>query len=94
LLGLLVTYLAPPLLLLSGEPVLIGLGAAAWLLMTACYLPMVRFYRLPAAYALTLPAVALFYAAATVRSAVEYAAGRGGRWKGRVQDVRSGKTGA
>lgn len=94
LLGLLVTYLAPPLLLLTGEPALIGLGAAAWLLMTVCYLPMVRFYRAPAAYALILPAVALFYAAATVRSAVEYAAGRGGRWKGRAQDVRSaGETG-
>ncbi|MGH8169445.1 MAG: glycosyltransferase [Steroidobacteraceae bacterium] len=89
LLGLLVTYLTPPLLLLSREPILIGLGAAAWLLMTACYLPMVRFYRVPSAYALTLPAVALFYAAATVHSAVQYAAGRGGRWKGRTQDIRS-----
>ncbi|HEX8758250.1 MAG TPA: glycosyltransferase, partial [Steroidobacteraceae bacterium] len=89
LLGLMVTYLAPPLLLLTGQPALIGLGAAAWLLMSVCYLPMVRFYRAPAAYALILPVVALFYAAATVRSAVEYAAGRGGRWKGRAQDVRS-----
>ena len=93
--GLLVTYLAPPLLLLTREPVTIALGAAAWLLMTACYLPMVRFYRLPAAYALALPAVALFYAAATVHSAVQYAAGRGGKWKGRAQDVRSaGEPGA
>lgn len=89
LLGLLATYLAPPLLLLTRAPVPIGLGAAAWLLMTACYLPMVRFYRLSAAYALLLPAVALFYAAATVHSAVQYAAGRGGKWKGRAQDVRS-----
>lgn len=89
LLGLLVTYLAPPLLLLTRRPVMMGLGAAAWLVMTACYLPMVRFYRVSAAYALTLPAVALFYAAATVHSAVQYAAGRGGGWKGRAQDVRS-----
>ena len=89
LLGLAVTYLAPPLLLLTGEPAMMGLGAAAWLLMTACYLPMVRFYRVPAAYALALPAVALFYAAATVHSAIQYAAGRGGRWKGRAQDVRA-----
>ena len=89
LLGLAVTYLAPPLLLLSREPVVIGLGAAAWLLMTASYLPMVRFYRVATVYALTLPAVALFYAAATVHSAIQYAAGRGGRWKGRAQDIRS-----
>ena len=89
LVGLAVTYLAPPLLLLSRAPVLMALGAAAWLLMSACYLPMVRFYRVSPVYALTLPAVAVFYAAATVHSAVQYAAGRGGNWKGRVQDVRS-----
>jgi hopene-associated glycosyltransferase HpnB len=89
LVGLAVTYLAPPLLLLTREPLARGLGGAAWLLMTVCYLPMIRFYRVSAVYALTLPAVALFYAAATVHSAIQYAAGRGGRWKGRVQDVRS-----
>ena len=89
LLGLSVTYLAPPLLLLTREPLVMSLGAAAWLLMTVCYLPMIRFYRVSVVYALTLPAVALFYAAATVHSAVQYAAGRGGKWKGRAQDVRS-----
>jgi hopene-associated glycosyltransferase HpnB len=89
LVGLLATYLAPPLLLLTRQPVMMGLGAAAWLLMSACYLPMVRFYRVSCAYTLALPAVALFYAAATVHSAIQYAAGRGGRWKGRAQDVRS-----
>ena len=85
--GLIVTYLAPPLLLLTRQPVVMGLGAAAWLLMSICYLPMVRFYRVAAAYTLILPAVALFYAGATVHSAVQYAAGRGGRWKGRTQDA-------
>jgi hypothetical protein len=89
LLGLAATYLAPPLLLLAREPITMGLGAAAWLLMTASYLPMARFYRVSPAYALTLPVVALFYAAATVHSAIQYAAGRGGTWKGRAQDVRS-----
>jgi hopene-associated glycosyltransferase HpnB len=89
LLGLLVTYLAPPLLLLTSSPVPIALGAAAWLLMSACYLPMVRFYRLSPVHVLLLPAVAAFYAAATVHSAVQYTAGRGGQWKGRAQDVRS-----
>ena len=87
LLGLAVTYLAPPLLLLAREPVMMGLGAAAWLVMTACYLPMIRLYQVSSAYALILPAVALFYGAATVHSAIQYAAGRGGKWKGRVQDV-------
>jgi hypothetical protein len=89
LLGLLATYLAPPLLLLTGDPWAMALGAAAWALMSACYLPMVRFYRLSWGYVLLLPAAALFYAAATVHSAVRYASGRGGQWKGRAQDVRA-----
>jgi hypothetical protein len=28
----------------------------------------------------------VFYAAATIHSAVQYSFGRGGRWKGRIQD--------
>ncbi len=91
--GLLVTYVVPPLLLLTGDPLCMALGAAAWAVMTLCYLPLVRFYRLPAAYALLLPGVALFYAAATLHSAIRYARGRGGEWKGRAQDVRRSETG-
>ncbi len=88
--GLLLTYLLPPLLLLSGNPLCMALGAAAWLLMCMAYIPMLRFYRLSPIRALSLPAVALFYAAATVHSALQYARGRGGQWKGRAQDVRIG----
>jgi hopene-associated glycosyltransferase HpnB len=88
--GLMVTYLLPPLLLLSGQPFAIALGASAWILMCLAYAPMLRFYGLSSMRALGLPAVALFYAAATVHSAVQYARGRGGRWKGRDQDVRIG----
>jgi len=87
LLGLLATYLAPPILLLTRAPGPMLLGAAAWLLMTVCYLPMLRYYRVGSGYAPLLPVIALFYAAATVHSAFEYAAGRGGKWKGRAQDV-------
>ena len=89
LLGLLVTYLLPPVLAFSPQPVAAACSAAAWALMTLCYLPMVRFYRLPPLYALLLPAVALFYAGATLHSAVRYASGRGGHWKGRAQDARA-----
>jgi hypothetical protein len=88
--ALLVTYLLPPLLLLSGQPLAMALGAAAWCLMCMAYAPMLRFYGLSAIRALSLPAVALFYAAATVHSAVQYARGHGGQWKGRTQDVRIG----
>jgi hypothetical protein len=34
-----------------------------------------------------LPVVALFYAAATAQSALQYARRQGGQWKGRAQDA-------
>jgi hopene-associated glycosyltransferase HpnB len=86
LLGLLVTYLMPPLLLVSGSRAGLGAGLAAWAVMSLCYAPMVRLYRLNPLWTLTLPAAAAFYAAATVHSAWQYQQGRGGQWKGRAQD--------
>jgi hopene-associated glycosyltransferase HpnB len=89
LVGLTVTYLLPLVLLLSGDALLAILGAVSWLLMTAAYLPMVRFYGLSLAWALTLPLSACFYMLATIHSAIKFWSGRGGEWKGRVQDVAS-----
>lgn len=89
LLGLFLTYLLPPLLLLTGRPFAMVLGLGAWLLMSLSYLPMVRFYRVSKLWSVGLPFIAAFYAVATVRSALRYWRGRGGEWKGRVQDVRS-----
>jgi len=87
--GLAVTYLLPPLLLLTGDRMTIAFAGAAWALMSVAYLPMVRFYGLGALWSLALPAVAVFYAGATAHSAVQYALGRGGNWKGRAQDLRA-----
>jgi hopene-associated glycosyltransferase HpnB len=87
LLGLFLTYLLPAVLLFFGDPLLVCLGLAALLLMSFCYLPMVRFYGLPTPWSLCLPLIALFYTGAVIHSAVQYARGRGGRWKGRVQDA-------
>lgn len=86
LLGLVATYLLPPLLVCSAHPALMLAGAVAWVLMSLCYAPMVRFYRLNPLWALTLPAAATFYAGASVYSAWQYQRGRGGQWKGRAQD--------
>jgi hopene-associated glycosyltransferase HpnB len=86
--GLFLTYLLPPLLLLTGRPLSMAFGAAAWVLMSIGYAPMLRFYRLSALWSLCLPAVASFYAGATLRSAIQYRLGRGGQWKGRAQDLR------
>ena len=87
MLGLLATYLLPPLLLFSGSAAGIAAGAGAWVLMSLCYAPMVRFYGLNRLWTLTLPAAAAFYALATVYSAWQYRSGRGGHWKGRAQDL-------
>ena len=86
--GMVITYLAPPLLLLTGSRLTIFMGAAAWAAMTITYSNMVRYYRLNPAWALTLPLAALFYLGATIHSAVKYWNGRGGDWKGRIQDVQ------
>ena len=85
-LGLTITYLAPPALLLSHQPASAWLGAGAWLLMSCCFFPMVRFYRLNALWSLALPMIALFYMGATIHSAWRFWMGKGGEWKGRVQD--------
>ena len=84
--GMAVIYVAPPLLLLTRNSAAISLGAAAWMLMSSSYIPMLRFYRRSAAWAPFLPLIALFYMGATVDSALRYWTGRGGEWKGRVQD--------
>lgn len=90
-LGMALVYLLPPLLAIFGRhlaPQL--LGAAAWLVMCVCYWPILRFYRLSPLWAPALPLVAVFYMGATFHSAWKYWLGRGGEWKGRVQDPAGG----
>jgi hypothetical protein len=55
--------------------------------MSFCYLPTVRFYGLSPLWSLCLPLIATFYAGAVIHSSMQYARGRGGKWKGRVQDA-------
>jgi hopene-associated glycosyltransferase HpnB len=90
--GMVITYLAPPLLLLTSSRLTIFMGATAWVAMTITYSTMVRYYRMNPAWALTLPLAALFYLGATIHSAVKYWNGRGGDWKGRIQDVQDRQT--
>ena len=79
------TYLAPPLLMLSATPVAILCGVAASLGMSIAFLPTLRAYDTPRCLAPVLPLIALFYVAATIASAVMFWRGRGGYWKGRFQ---------
>jgi len=76
--AMMVIYLAPPLLLLTRDPIAAGLGLTAWLAMTVAYLPTARFYNRSPLWAPLLPAIALFYVIATIHSAF-----LGGQWKGR-----------
>ena len=86
MIGIAVTYAAPPVLLFFGGWAML-FGAVAWLLMTVCFMPIVRFYSLSPLLAFALPLVAIFYAGATVHSAIQYWLGRGGEWKDRIQDA-------
>jgi len=82
-----VTLLAPPAGLavaaVAGDMRLALTAAAAWLAISAAYWPVVSFYRLPAAWAATLPAAAALFLAMTWSSAVRYWRGTRASWKAR-----------
>jgi hopene-associated glycosyltransferase HpnB len=84
--GLTVTYLLPVALLFSGNAKVTGIALLTYLTMCSVYWPMTRFYRLPLWWCASLPLAASFYLGATIHSAVQYWRGKGGVWKGRVQD--------
>jgi len=86
ILGLCFMYLLPLVLFLFAPTMLPAVfGLVAYVLMTAIYIPTVTAYNQPWYWALTLPAAAMVYAAATVASARLYHKGKGGLWKGRTQ---------
>jgi len=87
--GLVLTYLVPPVLTLAlPRGPAAGLAALAWFLMTAAYLPAVRYSARHWFWAPLLPLVALFYLGATLHSAWAHLRGHGGMWKGRSQAPR------
>ena len=91
LVGLLFTFLFPCILLIAGDGAARPLSAVALLLMTLSYVPTVRLHRRNLLWAVSLPVVTLFYAGATIHSAIQFHAGRGGFWKGRFQDTSGGR---
>jgi hopene-associated glycosyltransferase HpnB len=86
--GLALIYLVPPAAAIGGAAAgawpLCALGAAAWGVMTATYLPMLRYYGQRRWLAPTLPCTAALYLLMTVDSAVQHYRGRGAAWKGRT----------
>jgi hopene-associated glycosyltransferase HpnB len=87
--GMALTYLAPPLLALFGHGIARMLGLAAWLLMALAFQPTLRLYRLSPLWGLALPGIALCYMLFTLDSALQFARGKGGQWKGRIQATGS-----
>jgi hopene-associated glycosyltransferase HpnB len=83
-LGLAVLFLIPPAATLLGPGPARAFGAFAWLLMAVTLVPTLRRFRLSVLRALFLPAMAAFYMAATIGSALDHHRGRGVVWKRRA----------
>ena len=88
--GMTLTYLVPPAMALFATGWAQVFGIAAWLLMALAFQPTLRFYRVSPLWGLALPAITFLYVLYTLDSAYQYAAGKGGTWKGRVQAKASG----
>lgn len=82
--GLAVVWLAGPFAAVAGHGAARWLGIGAYLASAGSVLPTLRRFRQSPAWALLMPAVATFYLAATVGSAVDHHRGRGARWKDRA----------
>jgi hopene-associated glycosyltransferase HpnB len=86
LFGLTLVWLVPVAAALFGHGAEFAFGLAALGLSSLSYLPTLLRYRRNPLWALALPAIALFYMAATVGSALNFWRGRGALWKSRAYD--------
>lgn len=82
--GMLLLYAAPVTLAVFARGTALWCGLAAWVLMAALFQPILRRYQQSPLWGIALPAIAMFYMAATVGSAVRFYRGNGGQWKNRT----------
>jgi hopene-associated glycosyltransferase HpnB len=86
--GLALLYGVPPLGALGwawhGDATAAGLGAAAWALQAATFVPTLALYGRAPGWALALPVAGALYAAMTIDSARRHRSARGATWKGRA----------
>lgn len=82
--GLALVWLVPPVAALFGHGAVRVLGLLGWAAMAAAYLPTLRRFGQTPFWAAALPAVAVFYGAATLGSALDHYRGRGVVWKQRA----------
>ena len=80
LLGLCLLFAVPPVTAVMGSAV----GGLAWIMMTMTFWPTVTRFGLSPLWAPALPAIACFYMAATIGSALDHHRGRGVVWKTRA----------
>lgn len=83
-LGMALTFIAPPFAAVFGHGISRWFGWLAWGGMAASYQPTLHRYHRSILWAPLLPAVAAFYTAATIGSAINHYRGRGVAWKGRA----------
>ena len=83
-LGMALVWLAPPGLALFGHGPARWTGLLTWIAASLSYLPTLHRFRQSPLWALALPAIACFYMAATIGSAVDHHRGRGVVWKRRA----------
>ncbi len=86
-LGILWLLVSTPVLFLAGilfwHPLAALAALGGWLIPVALLFPSVRYHRVPAIYAILLPAASLLYLLMTISSAVDHLRGRGPLWRGR-----------
>ncbi|HUZ63500.1 MAG TPA: glycosyltransferase [Acetobacteraceae bacterium] len=83
-LGMALVWLVPPLAVLFGAGGVRLTGLAAWAMAAGSYLPTLRRFGRSPLWAPALPAVAAFYMAATIGSAINHYRGKSVIWKNRV----------
>lgn len=88
---LLTAFAAPVLALAAGSAPARTAGLAAIAVMAVTYLPTLRYYGIPRAWAFSLPLVGLLYLGMTWASAWRYWHGERSRWKGRSYAAAAGE---
>ena len=82
-----VLFVMPLVGLVTSSPLLAAGSALALAAMAGAYAPVVRFYKLSPAWALTLPFAAVLLLAMTIDSAANYWRGMRAEWKDRAYEV-------
>ncbi len=88
LIGMALVYVVPPAIALFGSAPANYIALATWAGMALVFIPTLQYYNVSWLWGPFLPVIAVCYMAFTLDSALQYAAGRGGQWKGRVQASR------